>query len=1002
MRLYIITYRGLFMCRTTFYLFKFIAFSLCTICLYGDDPEGTKDVEITQASIVDDESGLKILTPSMAEVQTRKLRLSNALEVYLISDPQVEKSAAALSVGVGSWHNPKEVPGLAHFLEHMLFLGTEKYPVESEYDRFIRENGGMSNAYTSHIHTNYMFQIQHPAFEEALDRFSEFFKHPLFNESGVSRELLAVDQEFSRKYENDDTRNHYISKALSESEHPFSRFSVGNKDTLSQLDQEKLKSFFLENYSSNLMKLVLLSPLSIDELQQLATDKFSHIQNNEKSQFHTDSKILSLEGKGKLTYVVPIKDMKRLQLSWELPQRFAHMPESDPGKILAHILGHEGSNSLLAQLKRENLAEVLYAGGSRVGFDNYLFSIQIDLTEKGLAQLEHVIKRCFQAIVPLKQQLVPEYIFEEIQTMAKAGYAYQSRSEPFHVVSMHAGQLQEEELSTYPLITLIPQSFSPEEVQKFAQELLAKNCQFILTAPYTLTGIQPDMKEEWYNISYSTEVIPEDKLTAWENTQELAEIGIPAPNPFVPKSLELLYSGEVETGIPTPELLIDHDFGQLYFVQDHLFQIPQVDMRFRIKAAYLDSGDAEKMVLADLHVRSINEALNTLSYPANLAGLHYEVTADSKGFTIHIVGYSDKALTFFNQVLEKIQNCAPSESQFTTYHDSLKQQYSNYDKENPLKQSLDLLRSVLFAKYVTKKEKAEALDKLSLQDLLLFQRYVFNKAYIEGIVFGNISDENARRAFENLSAAINHDPYPKSEHKDREVIVLPECHGPYYIVKNVERKGNAVLLMLQNGPASYTMRGALDILRKAIQQPFFSELRTKQQTAYEVWNVSQEIEKQLYSFFGILSNSHDIRDLLARFELFFETFLHELGTDQFSEERFEAIRASILNELKQTPTNPSEMVSLLQELAFEHEANFKRIEERIQAIENLTFSQFIEDSRAFLGRDNTQRLAILVKGRIEEEANFRYQEAKDIEQLRQISDYVGKSEPAGMQETIKR
>ena len=60
------------------------------------------------------------------------------LEAYLISDPGVHESAAALAVEAGSWQDPKEYPGMAHFLEHMLFMGTTAYPNESEYMHYIQ------------------------------------------------------------------------------------------------------------------------------------------------------------------------------------------------------------------------------------------------------------------------------------------------------------------------------------------------------------------------------------------------------------------------------------------------------------------------------------------------------------------------------------------------------------------------------------------------------------------------------------------------------------------------------------------------------------------------------------------------------------------------------------------------------------------------------------------------------------------------------------------------
>ena len=87
--------------------------------------------------------------------QYRGLILPNGLKVLLISDKTTDKSAAALDVNIGHMVDPKEIPGLAHFCEHMLFLGTGKYPNENEYSNYLSQHGGGSNAYTASDHTNY-------------------------------------------------------------------------------------------------------------------------------------------------------------------------------------------------------------------------------------------------------------------------------------------------------------------------------------------------------------------------------------------------------------------------------------------------------------------------------------------------------------------------------------------------------------------------------------------------------------------------------------------------------------------------------------------------------------------------------------------------------------------------------------------------------------------------------------------------------------------------------
>lgn len=142
------------------------------------------------------------------------------------------KSATCLYVNAGSALDPKETPGLAHFLEHMLFMGTEKYPSENEYSKFVSDNGGSDNAFTQLEGTCYSFDISNDAFEKALDMFAQFFIWPLFNKNSVEKEMKAVDSEFSNSKQNDEDRFFQIFQNESNPENAFNRFITGNIQTL--------------------------------------------------------------------------------------------------------------------------------------------------------------------------------------------------------------------------------------------------------------------------------------------------------------------------------------------------------------------------------------------------------------------------------------------------------------------------------------------------------------------------------------------------------------------------------------------------------------------------------------------------------------------------------------------------------------------------------------------------------------------------------------------------
>src|SRR5258706_8645991 len=126
------------------------------------------------------------------------------------------------------------MPGLAHFLEHLLFCGSQGFPKENEYKEYIKSRGGRCNAYTAAQNTNYHFAVAADAFSGALERFSSVFERPLFSPSSTAREINAVNSENSKNQQSDSRRLHQLMKTLSDRSHPWNKFGCGSKDTLSR------------------------------------------------------------------------------------------------------------------------------------------------------------------------------------------------------------------------------------------------------------------------------------------------------------------------------------------------------------------------------------------------------------------------------------------------------------------------------------------------------------------------------------------------------------------------------------------------------------------------------------------------------------------------------------------------------------------------------------------------------------------------------------------------
>lgn len=945
---------------------------------------------------VHDECSLVIETPALKSREVKKLKLANGLKVLIISDPHTHESGAALAVNVGSWDDPQERPGMAHFVEHLLFMGTEKYPEEEGYTRYLDEHGGSRNAFTMADRTVYMFSVNNEGFIEALDRFGQFFICPLFNPSGVERECKAIHQEYCKNLFLDSWRMLSVKKELANNDHPFHSFSIGNAETLASISQDEVQEWYKNHYSANLMHLVIYSPLDIETLEKEVALLFAQVKNKDKQTACCSQALVVEQDKPSICFISPVQDVQLLEMSWEIPRFYGKDVEIHADKLLSHILGHEGSSSLLAQLKIEKLAESLAVSNMRAGRDQCLLSLSIELTAKGIAQYEEVIERSFAFMQNLQKSPIPYYIYDEVCQIEELHYRFQSRPDVFDLVSEYAMRMIDEPLESFPQKTLIPSKYDPDKIKALLAHLTPRRCQYIVLAPERVTKVAADTKERWFGVRYAQLPIEEDKIKKWEgaaNGQQALKttLVIPRPNPFLPADLAVKVTCPQSHDIlPTAVLIADEAEGRVFAIADSHFLIPHISWTFRFKTPQISDGLASSQVLADLYCHAVREALNAPAYEAMVGGLGFSLTPKHDALELRIKGYSDKAGSLLKLILDEMKHPLIDPHSFELYKQQFARDYSNTLKNNPLKQATDVLWTVLFKKYSSFQEKSEALEAISHEEMAAFCENVLSNCYVEATLYGNLSHDEAKELWGRVKTTLGFACHPPSLHEKIELACLPDMDRSAYLSIEGHNPSNALILGLDCGSFSFKRRAAQEILTKGLEEPFFSELRTRQQTAYLVSNSSQELERHLYSFFFIQSSSHDPRDLLARFELFLESSLQNLSEKVIPKERFDSIRAALIYQLKHPAETMSKMGSLLHAIAFQYDGDFSWLDKRIKGLEELSYEEFVSLSKEFLGKENKRRLAICVSGDTPNQEAVAYQKIKNPKELRNIIHYMGR------------
>ncbi|KAK7901181.1 hypothetical protein WMY93_017950 [Mugilogobius chulae] len=380
----------------------------------------------------------------------RALEFTNGLKAMLISDPTTDKSSAALDVQIGSLSDPSNISGLAHFCEHMLFLGTQKYPKENEYSQFLSEHAGSSNAFTSGEHTNYYFDV------------AQFFLCPLFDESCKDREVNALFQ---------------LEKATGNPNHPFSKFGTGNKLTLETrpckegIDiRQELLQFHSTFYSSNLMGLCVLGRESLDELTTMVVNLFGEVENKNVPIPEFPEHPFQEEHLRQFYKVVPIKDIRNLYVTFPIPDLQKYY-KSNPGHYLGHLIGHEGPGSLLSELKSKGWVNTL-VGGQKEGARGFMFFIiNVDLTEEGLLHVEDIIFHMFQYIQKLRTEGPQEWVFEECKDLNKVAFRFKDKERPRGYTSKVAGLLHYYPLEEVLAAEYLLEDFRPDLIEMVLDKL---------------------------------------------------------------------------------------------------------------------------------------------------------------------------------------------------------------------------------------------------------------------------------------------------------------------------------------------------------------------------------------------------------------------------------------------------------------------------------------------------------------------------------------------------
>jgi len=355
--------------------------------------------------------------------------LGNGLQYVFQQRKDTGVVALQIWVKAGSKYEDQKIAGITHFIEHLIFKGTEKVKANEMASR-IESLGGVVNAYTSYDNTVYHIIVPSRAFEEGFELLVDAVRNPAFPEEEIEKERKVVLEEI--KMGEDDPQRKLFKELFSTSyrEHPYGRPIIGYEDTVKSINRDEILNYFKKYYVPDNMAIVIagdFDPKTADVLikkhfyEKNIQSKTTGIDNINKNSFETDEDGKDSKKKSDVNENIIERNVKEsyLAIAYRIP---SIVDKDTPAlEVLGTILGEGESSRLQERLKYKkgivtNSATYLFTPK-----EEGLFVIFSTLKEK---DYKTTVKAIDEELIRIMTEGVTEWEMTKAKNMIKASFVY--------------------------------------------------------------------------------------------------------------------------------------------------------------------------------------------------------------------------------------------------------------------------------------------------------------------------------------------------------------------------------------------------------------------------------------------------------------------------------------------------------------------------------------------------------------------------------------------------
>lgn len=914
----------------------------------------------------------------------RSITLPNGLEVLLVSESCLETASAAMDVRVGNSSDPGDIPGVAHFLEHMLFMGTVKYPSKSDYLDFLSKYRGSANAYTSAENTNFHFQVNADHFEGALDRFAQFFIAPLFNPGSVGDELNVVNSEYLNNLSNDYRRFCQLQAALSNEMHPYCHFGTGNSETLGTIPTDRgidirqvLIDFYKQHYSANLMKLVVYGKDTLDELQKMVISKFSAVPNHDLQVPSWPGRPLDERHFRKVIQVKTLKAARELRLSWQVDGVPEHLLKK-PLIYIEGLLNRGESGSILHSLKSRGWASSVTSIAHHASHEYSFLQIVVSLTTEGRKNITGIVKIIFQYLQMLKDTGPQQWIFDESRSLREIGFNFRQKERAVEFTKTTAPRMHYYPPELVLKGASVPLVYDPILIQSFLEQLQTTNFRLFILTNEDLASTCT-RQEKWYGTEYVVEELDDELMEGIANPTLNPDLYLPEPNKFIP--LNLKFKGVITNNpVMHPSLIIDEGRMKLWHKQDDIFGHPRGSIRFSVKSDVIKSSKRNG-VASYMLFSCLQEKMGALLNETRRAGLSLSIFLQSNGFEFRFSGYDDKLNELIEASMAILTGFQADNQRFQIIKDNYYRRLGDFVNDSPYLMASAYLRGLLSAEHCWFWEGQAELKNLEANDLDLLLAQIVTQCSTTALCHGNFTSDEAKLTFNSFVSKL-HDPLsmdPAQEPKAKSIL-FPPNQKVIFVPPPAPNKNSAVEMFLQfeAGP-NHNLRVLGYIFVCIFEQSFFNQLRTNEKLGYVVRLYSSN-DPRFTGFHFRCQSELDPVTIDARIEKFLETSVAVL--ESMNEVDYGQYIAALLSDLQKKDKSLDEETERYWNSIIDSEAaSFDDVEKMITRVQITSKNDLIDFIKSYVIGPRARKLAVHMW-------SDKLKDEKDVAYLNNLQDKV--------------